>query len=243
MDRKYAEYLLNKTRENYNLIAEDWARKRGFVSEEYKIWLPRYIIPGEKVLDLGCGHGRFIEFLNKKNINYFGVDSSEKMIEIAKNKYPYGNFQITDILKTPFSDNFFDKVVCFAVFHHIPSEEIRLLFLKEIKRILKKGGALILTVWNIGPLHSFLIGKWHRAFYFLGFAFLKIIGLSKLDFNDFFLPWGIIKGRIVGHRYFHCFNKSELRELTKRAGFKIKEEGILKGEKSKENNIYLIAEK
>jgi ubiquinone/menaquinone biosynthesis C-methylase UbiE len=145
MDQKYAKYLLEKTREDYNLLAEDFSRTRSVVWEELKL-LGKYILPGDKILDLGCGNGRLLQILGEKNIEYFGVDNSEKLIKIAKEKYlhppqvfgtqKFGrariNFQVADALNLPFSDNFFDKVYSIAVLHHIPSTEFRLQFLKEI---------------------------------------------------------------------------------------------------------------
>jgi len=238
MDRDYAEYLLKKTKEDYNKISEDFSRTRAFVSEEFKNWLLQYAFPGEKILDWGCGNGRFFEIFEKLGVDYFGIDISEKLIEIAKNKYPQTKFQVTSAFNLPFPDNFFDKIFSLAVFHHIPSEEFRLKFLKEAKRILKPKGLLILTVWNLNPFQMFLIGKWERALNFFKFSILKILGLSKLDFEDFYIPW-----RNICQRYVHYFTKNELKRLIEKSEFKIKEIGILKSQKTKESNIYLITEK
>jgi SAM-dependent methyltransferase len=238
MNREYAEYLLKKTKEDYNLIAEDFSRTRSFVPKEFKNWILQYVFAGEKVLDWGCGNGRFFEIFANKEINYFGIDISEKLIEIAKNKYPQANFQVISPFDLPFPNNFFDKIFSIAVFHHIPSEEFRLKFLKEAKRILKPEGLLILTVWNLNPLKMLLIGKRKRALNFFKFLILKIFGRSELDFGDFYIPWGNIC-----QRYTHYFTKNELRGLIEKSKFKIKEMGILKSQKTKESNIYLVAKK
>ena len=148
MNRDYAKYLLDKTRQDYNLIAEDFSRTRGKMWEELK-FLEEYIIDGEKVLDLGCGNGRLYELFKEKFVDYDGVDSAEKMIEIAKSRYPKIKFRVADALNLPFPENFFDKVISIAVLHHIPSEEFRLQFLKEVKRVLKPEGKVILLVWNL----------------------------------------------------------------------------------------------
>ena len=124
MDREYAEYLLKKTKGDYNLIAEDFSRTREYVPEERKKLLLQYITPGERVLDWGCGNGRFYEVF--KEIDYYGVDISEKMIGIAKTKYPKAKFQVVEPSSLPFPNNFFDKIFSFAVFHHIPSDRFRL---------------------------------------------------------------------------------------------------------------------
>jgi len=238
MDREYAEYLLKKTEEDYNLIADDFSRTRAFVPEELKNWIFQYIFSGEKVLDWGCGNGRFYGIFEKIGVDYFGIDVSEKLIEIAKNQYPRAKFQATSSFNLPFPDNFFDKILNIAVFHHIPSKEFRLKFLKEVKRILKPDGLLILTVWNLNPLRMILIWEWKRFFSFIKFSILKILGKSKLDLKDFYIPW-----RNLCQRYVHSFSKSEIEDLVKESELKIEEIGILKSQKTKESNIYLIAKK
>ena len=238
MNPDYAEYLLEKIRQDYNLIAEDFSRTRAFVPEELKNFILQHIFAGEKILDLGCGNGRFYEIFEKMGVDYFGVDVSEKLIEIAKNKYPQAKFQVTPALNLPFPNNFFDKILSVAVFHHLPSAEFRLRYLKEARRILKPEGLLVLTVWNLNPFKMFLIGEWERALSFLKFSILKIFGKSRLDFGDFYIPW-----QKTCQRYIHYFTKKELQRLIEKSELKTKEIGIIKSSQTKESNIYLVAEK
>jgi len=244
MDKEYAEFLMKKTSQDYNLIASHFSRVREKTWEEFRFLFEEYLIPGEKVLDLGCGNGRFFEFFKEKNIDYFGVDSSEKLIEIAKKKYPKGKFQVANALNLPFPSNFFDKVYSLAVLHHIPSKEFRLRFLKEVKRVLKPEGLLILTVWNLWPrgnLFGILQTKQKsRLWLILKFTILKIFGRSKLDFKDIIMPW-----HNIPRCYFHCFTKGELEKLAKEAGFKIKKSGeipVVRGAR-RNFNFYIILEK
>lgn len=230
MDKDYAEHLLNKTKEDYNLIAEEFSMTRKKMWEEIRFLVDDYVIDGEKILDLGCGNGRFYEFFKNKNIDYIGVDNSEKLIELAKEKYPDANFQLANALNLSFPDNYFDKVYSVAILHHIPSEEFRLQVLKEIRRVLKQGGNLILTVWKFHSSKEILL--------FLEYTILKIIGKSKLDFKDIFEPWGK-----KTERYYHWFSKKELINLVREAGFGVQEAGIVKNERGNRQNIYLIAEK
>jgi len=234
MDKSYAEYLLVKTRNDYNQIAKEFSSSRAFLWEELNP-LARYVQDGDKVLDLGCGNGRLFSALKDKNVEYLGVDSSDRLIEIARKRYKENNakFLVVEALELPFPENHFNNVFSIAVLHHIPSEDFRLKFLEETRRVLKPKGLIILTVWNLRGKISLL----------LKYTILKIIGKQKLDSGDVFYPWKSSEEKITVQRYIHCFKKRELEKLTEKAGFKIKETGFLPRGKSKKANIYLVAEK
>jgi len=227
MDLNFARDLLKKTKEDYDSIAQDFSRTRQSFWKELEM-LKDYVKEGEKVLDIGCGNGRLFQILKDKNIEYTGIDFSKNLIELAKKKYPEGNFLVANALNLPFKENTFDKVFLIAVLHHIPSKELRSQVLKEAKRVLKPQGLLILTVWNL----------WRKRMIFLllKYSLLKIVGKSKLDFGDIFIPWGKkIK------RYYHFFTKGELINLVEREGLKIEKFGVSKNETGKRSNFYLIA--
>ncbi len=179
MEQQYAKYLLEKTRRDYNKIAEDFSGTRSKMWKELG-FLEEYLKEKDRALDIGCGNGRLYELLREREIEYYGVDFSEKLIDIAKSKFPLAKFQVADGLELPFSDNFFDKAVSIAVLHHIPSEKFRLEFLKEAQRVLKPGGVFILTVWNLN--------KRRKSLLLLKYTILKILGKTQLDFGDVFVP-------------------------------------------------------
>jgi len=230
MEKEYAEYLLKKTKEDYNLIADDFSSKRENTWEETEFLFDSYLSKEMRVLDLGCGNGRYYPVFKTKKIDYSGIDNSERLISIAKEKYPEAKFQLGDAFNIPFSDNFFDMVYSIAVLHHIPSRELRIQALKEIGRVLKNNGLLILTVWKFHEL---------KEFYFLiKYTILKLTMKSKLDWDDVFEPWGR-----KAQRYYHWFSQKELEKLAIEAGFKVKKIGIVKNQKGNRKNIYLVAEK
>jgi len=233
MDKEYAIFLLEKTKKDYNFLAENYDRTRSFISEDIKK-LAELVQAKEKILDSGCANGRLYEILKEKKIDYYGIDISENLIKIAQNKYPEAKFQVANALNLPFQDNFFDKVFSISVLHNIPSKEFKIQYLQEIKRVLKPNGFLILRVWDFWKRRE----GWQI---FLKYTLLKLIGKSKLDFFDIFLPWKNSNGNILVQRYFHCFKKKGIEKLIKEVGFKIKEswrEG-----KDPRTNIYVVAEK
>lgn len=229
MDKEYAEYLLRKTKEDYNLIADDFSRTRWNIWTEFSIF-GDYVREGDKLLDAGCGNGRLLELLKDKNINYTGIDISEELINLAEKRYPRNNFLVADNLNLPFPDDNFDKIFSVAVLHTIPSVELRNRALSELKRVLRQGGLLILTVWDIWRKDTFLL--------LLKYYLLKLLGKSKLDFGDAFVPWAD-----KTERYYHFFTKKELKSLVEAAGFKILLSDVAKNETGKRSNIYLIAQK
>lgn len=241
MDGKYAKFLLDKTKDDYNLIAESFSNTRDYIPDLFGDFR-KYVKDGDRVLDLGCGNGRLIELFFNKKIEYTGTDFSEKLIEISKKRYPQGNFIVTPALNLTFPDNYFDVIFSLAVFHHIPSEEFRNKFLKEIRRVLAPGGTLILSVWNLWRLwfrpDLWLSRKRSRKYLrlILKHTFLKISGKSKLDFKDILMPW-----QDKTMRYVHCFSRGELKYLLEKNGFSVKDIFSSENKKTKESGIYVIA--
>ena len=229
MKKIVAEKLIRKIRDDYNLIAQDFSRTRGNIWEEL-LFLFNSLKPGDRVLDLGCGNARFFETIKNRGAEYFGLDASQNLINIAKSRYPQSKLFVGSALSLPFQDDYFDKIYSIAVFHQIPSKEFRLQFLKESKRVLKKNGSLILVVWKAS--HK----KELKACF--KYTILKLLGKTDLDFGD-----AMISFSKKTERYYHFFSKKELKNLIERMGFQIKELGIVKNKKGNGQNIYLVAVK
>lgn len=96
------------------------------------------------VLDLGCGDGRFLEKLRDLNSNnvLYGLDISEKMLEIASSKkIKRCEFSLGDSKYLPYDDGSIDLIVCLNSFHHYSTPDLTL---KEIKRVLSLNGKVII---------------------------------------------------------------------------------------------------
>lgn len=214
MDQHTAQKLINKTRDDYNLIAEHFARTRYYIWNDIEEATKNFDLNNKKVLDLGCGNGRLYEFLTSKGVKYTGLDLSEKLIKIAKNKYPEGSFVSGNLLNTPFKDGEFDFIYCVATLHHIPSKELREKAIKEIYRILKPGGQIFFTNWYF----------WNKPNYIK-----QIFADRKLPFGDFMMPWKKQDTSITTSRYFHAWSKFEMRLVLIKVGFKKIRIGGFKG--------------
>ena len=107
-----------------------------------------------KILDAGCGTGLVGEILNKNSFqNLIGVDFSQEMLNIAKQKNVYQSLDLVDLTKKlDYEDNLFDAVICAGTFTcgHVGPEALR-----EMVRITKQGGYICFTVrkqeWEASP--------------------------------------------------------------------------------------------
>lgn len=105
----------------------------------------------EKLLDIGCGTGYLIRLLQaQRQAQYFGIDISPNMIEVAKNKSKdHANFTVGSSSALPYADNTFDIVCCIQSFHHYPYPDKAI---KEAYRVLKKHGLYILSDTGCGGI-------------------------------------------------------------------------------------------
>lgn len=97
----------------------------------------------DMILDLGCGGGATIGYLNKNyGIKGVGVDLSEKLLNIARNNYPYGDFVMGKGEDLPFADGSFDGVLAECTLSLMEDFNITL---KEVYRVLKKEGWFVIS--------------------------------------------------------------------------------------------------
>jgi len=234
MKQNTAKKLLKKVHDDYTKIADDFSQTRKWLWPEF-IFFKKYIKEGSKILDLGCGNGRFYPFLKDiKNILYLGIDNNEALITHAQNIYPSTNFVVGNLLDIPYHDKV-DILFSIASLHHIPSRLLRNKSIQQLGDVLKKDGYVVITVWN-------LFQKRYRK-YILKSLFNFIIQLGKYDWNDTFIPWG--KTKI--NRYYHAFTPKELKKLFRENNFDIVAMFYTKkGKKTsflKSHNICLICKK
>ncbi|MCM8804604.1 MAG: methyltransferase domain-containing protein [Candidatus Omnitrophica bacterium] len=105
-----------------------------------------------KILDVGCGTGNLIYRLSKYGYNVLGIDISSKMVEIANQKLP-GKVKIGNILSLDFQDNIFDLVIAIVMLHHLENYKNVKKAIKEMVRVTKKSG--IILIWEHNPLNPY----------------------------------------------------------------------------------------
>jgi len=234
MKKSQADKLLNKIENDYNKIAVKFSNSRRNITKDL-IGLGQYSKEGDNVLDLGCGDGRFFKVLKDKHIKYTGADISQEMLAIAKKQHPDLKFDKIDSIKLPYPDQTFDVVYALSVFHHLPGFRGRAKFLNEIKRVLKIGGKVVLTVWNIKKAKG-------GRYLILQYGLLSLV--KDYDWGDVFYPFSVPEERFTIKRYIHSFSQKELVNYFKILDFKILNSKVIpRGNKFKNENFLIVAEK
>lgn len=99
---------------------------------------------GMRALEIGCGPGRLMKPLSRHFGEIHGVDVSDEMIRIARERLkdvPHAHVEATNgATLAQFADESIDFVYSYAVFQHIPSREVVLSYMREAARVLKPGG-------------------------------------------------------------------------------------------------------
>ena len=200
--------------EVYDKISEHFSQTR------YKPWplVSEFLNSLEKnsmVLDVGCGNGKYLS--ENKNLVMWGTDRSGNLLSIAKEKNINAQCFIADSLKLPIKSESFDAAISIAVIHHFSNELLRIQALKEIFRVIKKNGKVLIYVWAMEQKEK------------------------KFKEQDNFVPWHLQKkyeneSKVetlengpnitedkninckVYQRYYHVFIKGELEDIINKTG-------------------------
>jgi SAM-dependent methyltransferase len=230
MDNKTIKKILEINSYFYESYAKEFSLTR---QAPWKGWSKLWDFLGTKsikILDLGCGNGRFYKFLKENSqvaFDYIGVDISKSLVDEAKALYPRANFEVENFLIK--NDKYlanFDVVVGFGVLHHIPDFQERLNFLSNSAGYLAIDGTLIMTFWTRFPEQKKQIN----------------VPAAELEKNDFLVEWDNDKDK---YRYIHVFDNLEMIKIKthmEKIGLKLISEFSSDG-KDESSNVYLVWKK
>lgn len=132
------------------------------------------VLPGERVLDMGCGAGRHAFELYRRGADVVALDqNTSDLAEVAvmfeamaaEGQVPTGSSAATvegDALALPFDDGEFDRIIAAEILEHIPDDRTAM---EELFRVLKPGGVLAVTVprWFAEKVNWALSDAYHEV--------------------------------------------------------------------------------
>lgn len=214
------------TQKTYDSVAENFTKSRLKKDKIVELFFKHHK-PKDKILDLGCGSGRALIYLNKQGFlknpknSYLGIDYSAELLKLAK-KYSTSiltsmkaaqiKFKKQNLLNLNLKDKF-DYILALASLHHLEPKNHPLVF-ERIYETLKNNGKFIGYVWSPDKTQ---ISKW-----------------TKIGDQEYLKPWNDHSGPKM---LIHLFKKDELKNLLKSAGFKNIKVKIV-GKKIKKNLFF-----
>jgi SAM-dependent methyltransferase len=135
---------------------------------------------GARVLDVGCGTGRWSQLLRDSGADVLAIDISPEAIEINRQRNPGIEFRVADLAQPDLPDDAFDLIVSVTVLQHLPPDGQRSAS-AALARALRPGGyALLLeNIRDQGPhVFSRRIEQWVDLFRRVGLSPCHIVGYS-----------------------------------------------------------------
>lgn len=181
---------------DFDKIARDYDRMNHLMTLGLDCLWRRRAVRGlhGNVLDVACGTGDMVVELLKHGCIVTGVDLSEEMMAIARQKAPAATFMLADAEHLPFPDEAFDAVTCaFGVRNFVHLEQ----GLSEMLRVLKPGGTMVIL--ELATPDS----AWARPFYQF--------------YTKHVIPW--LGSRIAGNREAYTYLPESIERFPKGEAF------------------------
>ena len=184
-------YERDNVKNIYDIIAPEFNTTRAYYWNPISEFINE--LPDNSLIyDIGCGNGRNMTYDNHR---FIGIDNCEKFIDICLHK---GLSAVcNNMMNIQFPTESADHILCIAAFHHLSNHEHRVQSLLEMKRLIKPGGEILLTVWSkIQP---------------------KKTRVTFDDYGDNIVYW-----KKIHPRYYYIFTIDEITRLFNEVGLKMK---------------------
>lgn len=251
MQRRTRDLLDALNRDFYEKHAADFASTRDHAWPGWQRVLDRVPAGPARVLDAGCGNGRFARFLvgaGRGDLDYTGIDTSDALLAFASehsehlaSEHVAGEQAAVPGFRFLRADLFdegslppgpFDAIVLFGVMHHVPGFDARVQLASRLASRLRPGGFLAATLWRFGS-DARVVGRtapWRER---------PDVDAATLEPGDHLLRWGDSDDVV---RYCHFVDADEvgrLIERTRAAGLEVIDRFRSDG-RSGELNEYLL---
>jgi SAM-dependent methyltransferase len=174
---------------------------------------------GKRVLDVGCGSGRFLELVARSGAEAYGADLSAAVDVSSENLRQYANCSIVqaDLFKLPFAKDHFDFIYSIGVLHHTPDPEAAF---RGLVKHLKPGGRISIWVYGLG-VSSGIRARWiPRPSHVFGPMFRLLPLPARIKALEGFARFALVAGSIpVAGRFLkHIFWIDDLRRTASQNG-------------------------
>jgi SAM-dependent methyltransferase len=176
--------MKNQTLFDKYLQGKHWAGHPTVYAEKFSDFLKGKGFEG-KLVDVGCGSGRDVDYFRLRGFNVFGIDYDEKEVATAKSDFPESNFMTANAEEMPFADTAIGAFFMINVMHYVDQTKV----MEEISRTLAPGGyAFIhfnLRITDAEGVTDYVQDKESIEKLFEGFSVVQESTLHRVDQTPF----------------------------------------------------------
>ena len=193
------------------------------VRDDSNPYILKYLPQTGKILEAGCGLGRYLVYLSQKGYSVEGIEINQDTVEMVKSLNSNLKIKQGDISRMSYLDKSFDGVICLGVIEHFingPAEPLR-----EIWRVLKPGSYGVITVPSLNFIRRL---KRFSGYYSLKENLKRVTFIRKIFKKEVLLKKTEVRKSYKfapylrsGEFFEYLFTKREFEYEIIKAGFKI----------------------
>ncbi len=194
-------------------------------TDEVLPFVLKYLPTGGRVLESGCGLGRFVKYLQDRGWDMIGLEYSKPSLDLVHKTWPQLKVIQGDVGLSPFREETFDGVISLGVVEHFVDGPDKPL--KDIYRILKKNSIAIITVPCMNSVRMFKELIWWNdlrdAFLYILRSIIKGRPSYQFEFNRLRNGYKYIVAPSIGPFYEYHMSVERFAAEVRRVGFEIVE--------------------